>query len=1105
MARPTVWKRGIAISLPLIVSCVSSLIWLAFAQSAAATVISISYKADWIPLPENEDTPLCAYTGHRVKIVYGGSGVASPATVSDLRSIVNRMNWKIKFMASQSSGGTRPLEMKVDCDASGRPRIYSLGKEGVYAEFGEPDGAQAVKYLVFSTAKGAQGGYTTISGKQEPARGYVKSFSDEPEPSLGSGETADSNFYRTNSSISTVYREANDGTVDFWHSHVPIHELFHGFGAVLQGPPGEPPPGLEGQGHCSDNIDLMCGVYLTTENPCQPGAGSPPYDSPAGVPLDCQFNTYFDSVPEAGEWLSKYWNTGGPEDPFLADPNTYAPEKKSGLEFDLASSADGQLDVVVRSPDSSLRYTARVNGVWNKGWTYLGGSLTSAPVLVSPQPGRLDVFACSYDGTVAHRTLASGVWGEWEALGAGGSPAHCDGLDAVSWAPGRLDVFVRDGGNVYQRSYSASAWGGWSTIASPGNFAVSSLPSVVSRKEGDLLLFVRNGTSDLELRRFSKGAWGAWESLGSPASLPLGTPEAIPNSYGDNAHPFVLGYGGNIFSRRVFDGGAVIWQNQGGGPGTSNAAAIAHSGIVDVYSVSGAGRMQVRRNAYELSTTWQDLGGWFRLAVMPRVVALAGASERSSALAAIGEDGKLYVGTDTDSGWKGWQQVAWPSDVNPSEAFDASEARPWGLRSIPNPPGPNPRPLAVSCNSPDACTAVGAMASESAWAWHWDGAKWTSEGGLPYPIGAQASKLNGVACTSAMSCTAVGQYKNSSGVWRAFAVRWDGSTWSAQTTPSVASGDVTLSSVSCTAANACTAVGSYVSGSKQESLVLRWSGASEWTQQVLPSVKGSGFLKGVSCTSATACQAVGFSGESEAAWRPLAAAWNGSSWSIQTSPSPENMPSSALTSVFCTAANACTAVGYDINPSAREGSLAMRWDGSAWTIQATPQADGTWGYRLNSVTCVSATMCTAIGADGVAPNYSTLALRWDGTRWMEQSTPDPGGATTYGLHGVSCTRSTSCMAVGWQQNGSEYASITEELQGGTPRVTPQPVTGVAKNQATLRSWVNPNGSKATYRFEWGDTTSYGNVAPATPASAGSGLVDFQAEQQIQGIVGEHTY
>jgi hypothetical protein len=490
---------------------------------------------------------------------------------------------------------------------------------------------------------------------------------------------------------------------------------------------------------------------------------------------------------------------------------------------------------------------------------------------------------------------------------------------------------------------------------------------------------------------------------------------------------------------------------------------------------------------------------------MPRVVALAGASERSAALAAIGEDGKLYVGTDTDSGWKGWQQVAWPGDVNPNEAFDVSEARPWGLRSIPNPPGPNPRPLAVSCNSPDACTAVGTMASESAWAWHWDGAKWTSEGGLPYPIGAQASKLNGVACTATMSCTAVGQYKNSSGVWRAFAMRWDGSTWSAQTTPSVASGDVTLSSVSCTAVNACTAVGSYVSGSKQEPLALRWTGASEWTQQALPSVKGSGLLKGVSCASATACQAVGFSGESEAAWQPLAAAWNGSSWSIQTSPSPENMPSSALTSVSCTAANACTAVGYDINPSAREGSLAMRWNGSAWTIQASPQADGTWGYRLNSVTCLSASLCTAAGADGVAPNYSTLALRWNGTNWAEQPTPDPGGATTYGLYGVSCTLSTSCMAVGWQQNGSEYASITEELQGGTPRVTPLSVTGVAKNQATLRSWVNPNGSATTYRFEWGNTTSYGNVAPAAPASAGSGLVDFQAEQQIQGIVGEHTY
>ena len=58
------------------------------------------------------------------------------------------------------------------------------------------------------------------------------------------------------------------------------------------------------------------------------------------------------------------------------------------------------------------------------------------------------------------------------------------------------------------------------------------------------------------------------------------------------------------------------------------------------------------------------------------------------------------------------------------------------------------------------------------------------------------------------------------------------------------------------------------------------------------------------------------------------------------------------------------------------------------------------GELLHAVSCVSATLCKAVGAMGTI-------LSWDGTQWSADSS-----GTTVGLVGVSCPTSTFCKAVG---------------------------------------------------------------------------------------------
>lgn len=59
--------------------------------------------------------------------------------------------------------------------------------------------------------------------------------------------------------------------------------------------------------------------------------------------------------------------------------------------------------------------------------------------------------------------------------------------------------------------------------------------------------------------------------------------------------------------------------------------------------------------------------------------------------------------------------------------------------------------------------------------------------------------------------------------------------------------------------------------------------------------------------------------------------------------------------------------------------------------------------------------------------------------------------------------------------------------------------------ATLNATVNPEGFATTYQFEWGKTTSYGNLVPASPASTGSGTTAVEVSQPVSGLEPSTTY
>jgi hypothetical protein len=145
--------------------------------------------------------------------------------------------------------------------------------------------------------------------------------------------------------------------------------------------------------------------------------------------------------------------------------------------------------------------------------------------------------------------------------------------------------------------------------------------------------------------------------------------------------------------------------------------------------------------------------------------------------------------------------------------------------------------------------------------------------------------------------------------------------------------------------------------------------------------------------------------------------------------------------------------------SGNTGSLAQRWNGTRWTIQATPSPAGAFSSELLAVSCAAPRACTAVGSFNQTPTRVTsLAETWNGTRWQIQPVPSPADATASYLYAVSCTSPHACTATGFYnvRSGEELA-LAERWNGRTWRIqaTPAPAPNRGHRDHTHRGVVQP--------------------------------------------------
>lgn len=356
----------------------------------------------------------------------------------------------------------------------------------------------------------------------------------------------------------------------------------------------------------------------------------------------------------------------------------------------------------------------------------------------------------------------------------------------------------------------------------------------------------------------------------------------------------------------------------------------------------------------------------------------------------------------------------------------------------------------VSCPSPGNCAAVGSygavgrvfvdslttaplLISQSSGAW--------TAPIVHLPGGADAAgdmnaSLRSVSCASAGNCAAVGSFRDPrTSVTAGLLIDEVSGAWQDGVAPALPAGAagnpaVDLASVSCPAAGACTAVGSYSSSTGRQGLLVS-GGAGAWaggTTAPLPAgtaVDPAVALRAVSCASAGNCTAVGAYADGSGRTQGVlltrsAGSWGSASVAALPTDASGSTPDVDLGAVSCASAGDCSAAGGYGATSRASLALLLDQTSGVWAEGTSPpppaDAAKVGQVSLRSVSCVSAGECTAVGSFTDLLGGQPMTVRKSSGVWGTGVQPEmPAGAAANPfvlLGSVACASAGDCAAVG---------------------------------------------------------------------------------------------
>ena len=183
-----------------------------------------------------------------------------------------------------------------------------------------------------------------------------------------------------------------------------------------------------------------------------------------------------------------------------------------------------------------------------------------------------------------------------------------------------------------------------------------------------------------------------------------------------------------------------------------------------------------------------------------------------------------------------------------------------------------------------------------------------------------------------------------------------------------------------------------------------------------------------------------------AARSTLAVRWNGSTWSIVPTPNGSNEVNWLL-GAAALASNDVWAVGYSAtNPpeSSTSKTLIEHWNGSAWSVVPSPNptpplSGGPVSNQLLGVAAISPNDVWAVGQSTDFGAGQTLNEHWNGSTWSTIPSPHPG---TYSvLRSISAVAANDIWAVGTYYDDGLQVTLVLHWNGTTWSVVDSPNDG----------------------------------------------------------------
>ncbi len=338
--------------------------------------------------------------------------------------------------------------------------------------------------------------------------------------------------------------------------------------------------------------------------------------------------------------------------------------------------------------------------------------------------------------------------------------------------------------------------------------------------------------------------------------------------------------------------------------------------------------------------------------------------------------------------------------------------------------------------------------------------------------------------------------------------------WSIVSSPSSGMHDNQLNAVAAISSHNSWAVGYYYNNSanSMQTLIEHWNGTA-WSIKSSPNVVGAdNELYGIAAIAAQDIWAVGVYRIGTGNYNTLTEHWDGTNWSIVTSPNP-TAGGDYLNSVAAISANNVWAVGeyFDQNASS-ESTLIEHWNGTSWKVISGANPDIFNG--LNGVTAISAQDIWVVGVATnsfpasqllarhdfqskqalltLAPSIQeqTLIEHWDGTAWKVVKSPTPlhsaslsavaGSSATdvwaAGFIVINKTRTFNTLIEHW--NGTAWSTVSSPNPGSGNDLL-SGVAAISPNNAWVVGYDNLNGT--TLIEQW-NHTAWSVVSSPNPSS-----------------------